>query len=83
MDYAAKEWDLHQQLLAKDFEQVHWRAARHIIQDISRITSASGLVSELDLRPLGERRASAKAMMIHENFIDLQAREGTTEPNTN
>lgn len=44
------------------------KTARHIMQDISRITSASGLISELDLQPLGERRASAKAMMIHEKM---------------
>ena len=44
------------------------------MQDISRITNASGLVSELDLQPLGERGAAASAM-IHETNVSTSKPE--------
>ena len=73
MEYTATAWDPHQQLVPNSLDKVQRRADRHITQDLSLSTSASGLVSKR-LQPLGDRRRVAKTMMMYETingFVDI------------
>lgn len=84
MEYAATVWDPHQQVLSNSLEKVQRRAARRIMQDFSPTTSASELVSRLNLQPLSDRRVAARAMMMYKivnGLVDLQPQDGTLKPN--
>jgi hypothetical protein len=87
LEYAAPIWDPHQQHLSDSLEMVQRRSARRILHDFRPTTSASGLVSGLNLDPLKLRRTSAKATMMYKimgGLIDLAPPDGplTAAPRT-
>ena len=58
-------WDPPQEYLAQDLEKVQRRAARRIMHDFRPTTSASELVSKLELDTLKFRRTAAKATTMY------------------
>ena len=65
LEYASPVWDPPQEYLAQDLEKVQRRAARRIMHDFRTTTSASELVSKLELDTLKLRRTAAKATTMY------------------
>ena len=65
LEYSSSVWDPSQQYLSDSLELVQRRSARRILHDFRPTTSASQLVSRLELVPLLLRRKSAKTMMLY------------------
>ena len=83
LEYAAPVWDPPQQHLVASLEMVQRRTARRILHDFRPTTSASQLVSRLDLDPLALRRTAAKATMMYKimgGLVEATPREGTFTP---
>ena len=85
LEYAAPIWDPHQQFLCNEIEMVQRRSARRICRDFRPTTSATELVSKLQLEPLQLRRTTAKATMMYKimnGLVDMKPRSGTIVPAT-
>ena len=67
LEYASVVCSPHQQKLIKSLEAVQRCSARRIFRDFKPTTSASSLVSNLNLQPLEDRRII--------NFIYIQSNE--------
>ena len=65
LEYASSVWDPHQQYLIDLLESVQRRAARRIVRDFSPTTSASELLSRLNIPLLGTRRQVSKATLLY------------------
>ena len=65
LEYASPIWDPPQQYLSDNLEKVQRRSARRILHDYRPTSSASQLVSRLELDPLKLRRTSTKATMMY------------------
>ena len=52
------------QVLSSGFKRVQQTGARCIMQDFNPTKSASGLALKLDLKPLGDCRTVARAVMM-------------------
>ena len=65
LEYSSSVWDPPQKYLSDSLEMVQRRSARRILRDFQPTTSASKLVSRLELDPLNLRRKSAKSTMMY------------------
>ena len=57
LEYASPVWDPHQKTLVDSLEKVQRRAARRIVQDFSKDSSATTILENLKLTPLKERQS--------------------------
>ena len=65
LEYSSSVWDPPQQYLSDRLEMVQRRSARRILGDFRSSTSATQLVSRLELDLLNLRRKSAKSTMMY------------------
>ena len=83
LEYASPIWDPHQQYLINTLEAVQRRTARRITRDFSPTTSATALVSSLQLQPLRARRQVDKAALLYKvvtGQVDWKPPEGLLTP---
>ena len=81
LDHASPIWDPYQQDLIDTLEGSQKRAARRILHNYDRQTSASGLVQKLNLTPLRQRRAIDKVTMVYKivnSEVDIPHRDHFT-----
>ena len=75
-EYASPVWDPHCQNHIDVLEASQRRAARRILKDFDRETSATSLLNRLELEPLHQRRKVDKAAMVYRivnDLVDIQA----------
>ncbi|XP_076458552.1 uncharacterized protein LOC143292249 [Babylonia areolata] len=80
LEYAAPVWDPPQQYLTTNLEIVQRRSARRIMHDSRPTTSATELVTRLELEPLKLRRTADKATTIYKimgGLVEVAPRDGT------
>ena len=75
MEYASPVWDPHQGYLSDMLENVQKRSARRITHNFDRDTDSSGLVEQLGLQPLRERRQIDKVTALYKilnGLVDIK-----------
>ena len=65
MDYGAAVWDPYHKKDINQLERVQRRAARFICNDYGRESSATTMLSKLDLKPLCNRRQDQRLSLLH------------------
>ena len=70
-EYASPIWDPHFQTHIDTLEASQRRAARRILKDYDRTSSATALLEKLDLEPLQQRRKIDKAAMVFRIVNDI------------
>jgi hypothetical protein len=70
LEYGAPVWDPYTHILIDKLESIQRRATRFIMNDFSRYSSVTDMMSELDIKPLITRRKIARLATFH------KAREG-------
>ena len=70
-EYASPVWDPHCQTHIDALESSQRRAARRILNDFNRESSATALLKKLELESLQERRKIDKAAMVYRIVNDL------------
>ena len=76
-------WDPYQKNLKSDIQIVQRRATRHIFHDFSHSTSASALITRLELQQLEAKRRADKVSMtykVRNNLVDIAPTPGTLQP---
>ena len=83
LEYASTVWDPHQTNHINSLEMVQRRAARRIVGDFSPKSSATAIVSSLNLQPLQQRRSLNKAAAMYKivnRTVDLIPPPGILQP---
>ena len=74
VEYASSVWDPHTTTNISKIEAIQKRAARFCLNDFSRYSSVSNMLTTLDLPTLQQRRVRAKLIMMYKiinDYIDI------------
>ena len=83
LEYASPIWDPATVEHTTAIEMVQRRAARRILHDFRRTSSASAMVARLQLEPLQARRKASKVTMMYRiinDLVDINAPSGLIAP---
>ncbi len=71
LEYASSSWDVYSKSNINSIESVQRRAARFIKSDYSYLTSVSGLIAQLGLETLADRRKVNRLCVLHKALNGL------------